>query len=645
METKKAQKIILKIIKKHWVTLAFSVLIMVTTTIIGIYLPVIIKHAIDENIMKKNIIGLQSDAITFLILLILLSVLTFFSIFITELFGQKFLFDLKQTIFAHILYGKIKVFDTHPVGRLISRIESDGESLREFFTNSVISILADIFLCVGMIVVLLRFSYNLTLLILPIIVLIFLFSFWYQKSVSPFWVNLRKINSQLFGFFSDFLKGNQILKVFHKKPWAFQKINRTIEKKYKNEIRGGLFDSIYHNSLQIFEAISISIILWFGGLKSISSKITIGTIILFVTYIKQFFGPIRNLSSQFQIFQKAFASVKRINDVFNFETEATKEGEKITFKEEIVFKNLSFAYNAKLEEEQKKSILSETKENEDETKGNEINLLESNGKEINEKELNGNETNWNGKKDDEIKSGRKYAVYNLNFTIKKGEKIGIVGRTGCGKTTIASLLLKFYEDYEGSIKIDRIELKTISHESIRSLIGAVFQDTFLFPDTILNNIILDKNISIKEVEKAIDELGVKAVFESFPDGLNTVVKEDGTNLSSGEKQVIALLRVYIKNPQIFLLDEATSSIDNRTETIIYDALEKILQNRTAIIIAHRLSTIESCDRILCFHEGKLVEQGTKDELLSQNGFFANLYKSYKDEQEFKDEQGYTAFLA
>ncbi len=604
MRTVKAQKIICKIISKHWLTLLISILLMIATTIIGIYLPVIIKHAIDENIMKRDILGLEKDTFLFFILLVILSFLTFLSIFITELFGQKFLFDLKQTIFSHILHAKIKIFDTHPVGRLISRIESDGESLREFFTNSVISILSDIFICFGMIAILLKFSYQLTLLIIPVIILIFIFSFWYQRSVSPFWVNLRKINSQLFGFFSDFLKGNQILKIFHKKPWAFQKINKSVEKKYKNELRGGLFDSIYNNSLQIFEAISISLILWFGGLKSLSNKITMGTIILFVTYMKQFFGPIRNLSSQFQIFQKAIASVKRINDVFQMEIEEIEKGEKIIFTKDIKFSNLSFAYNLKIEEEKEKN------------KDEQLELT-----------------------DNESYQTRKFAVENLNFTINKGEKIGIVGRTGCGKTTIASLLLKFYEDYDGSIQIDGNELKNISINAIRSMIGAVFQDTFLFADTILNNIILDKKLSETFVNKAIEDLGVSSVFENFPEGLKTIIKEDGTNLSSGEKQVIALLRVYIRNPEIFLLDEATSSIDNRTENIIYKALEKILENRTAIIIAHRLSTIEFCDRILCFHEGKLVEEGTKDELINSNGYFAKLYQNYKDEQRF------SAFLA
>lgn len=614
MKITKAQKTILEIIKKHGLVLFISMVIMISTTAIGIYLPVIVKHAIDENIMTKNISGLKNDAIIFLVSLISLSILTFFSTFITELFGQKFLFDLKQRLFAHILHGKIKVFDNHPVGRLISRIESDGESLREFFTHSVISILSDILLCLGMILVLLKFSYTLTLLILPIIAIIFIFSFWYQKSVAPFWVNLRKINSQLFGFFSDFIKGNAILRLFHKKPWAFHKINESLERKYKNEVRGGFFDSIYFNSLQIFEAVSISLILWYGGVKALNNKITIGTIILFVTYMKQFFGPIRNLSSQFQIFQKAIASVKRINDVFDMETEIPKKIKKTDFKEKISFKNVSFAYSTiKIDEKQVEfsKTQSEEVENETEQQTEQQNIQDKKEKNKQEEKLVN-------------------ALNDISFTIKKGEKIGIVGRTGCGKTTIASLLLKFYDGYLGSIKIDDDELENIDYESIRTIIGAVFQDTFLFPDTIFNNIILDTNITKEIVDKAIEELGINDIFNNFPEGLNTIIKEDGTNISSGEKQLIALLRIYLKNPQIFLLDEATSSIDNRTENLIYEALEKILQNRTAIIIAHRLSTIEFCDRILCFHEGRLVEAGTKQQLLDNQGYFANLYKSYRD---------------
>jgi ATP-binding cassette subfamily B protein len=634
IKTTKAQQTILSIIIKHWFTLVLSIIIMISTTAIGIYLPVIVKHAIDENIMTKNFDGLKHDAVIFLIFLITLSLLTFFSIYITELFGQQFLFDLKQRLFDHILHGKIAIFDRHPVGRLISRIESDGESLREFFTHSVISILSDILLCIGMIIVLFRYSYSLTLLILPIIALIFIFSFWYQKSVAPFWVNLRKINSQLFGFFSDFIKGNSILRLFHKKPLAFNKVNQSLEKKYKNEIRGGLFDSIYFNSLQIFEAISISLILWYGGVKALSNKISIGTMILFVTYIKQFFGPIRNLSSQFQIFQKAFASVKRIDDVFEMEKEQIKNSNKKEFKEKITFENVSFAYSIIKLDEQYKNLNQNNFIQAD--IDNETNKVNEDENKYEKKVEIGNEKfdKETTKQENEEKEEEKLinALNDISFTIRKGEKVGIVGRTGCGKTTIASLLLKFYDGYKGSIKIDDMELSDISYEDIRTLIGAVFQDTFLFPDTIFSNIVLDSQISQQKVNQAIDELGVRAIFDNFVDGLNTVIKEDGTNISSGEKQLIALLRIYIKNPQIFLLDEATSSVDNITENLIYEALEKILKNRTAIIIAHRLSTIEFCDRILCFHQGHLVETGTKEELLEKGGYFANLYKSYKDGQ-------------
>ncbi len=657
LKTNKAQQTIFEIIKKQGFLLILSIMIMISTTAIGIYLPVIVKHAIDENIMTKNYAGLEHDAIIFLISLIALSILTFFSIYITELFGQQFLFDLKQRLFTHILHSKIEVFDRHPVGRLISRIESDGESLREFFTHSVISILSDILLCIGMIIVLLKYSYTLTLLILPIIAIIFIFSFWYQKSVAPFWVNLRKINSQIFGFFSDFIKGNYILRLFHKKPWALRKVNENLEKKFKNEIRGGLFDSIYFNSLQIFEAISISIILWYGGVKALSNKITIGTIILFVTYMKQFFGPIRNLSSQFQIFQKAFASVKRINDVFAMEKEKIKFSNKKEFKEKITFENVSFAYSIVNLDEQNQNLINNDEQNlklsdasnlniesKDEPKilfnkkikdKIEIENEKDNGKEYEQKYENSDkksckETEEVSKKEGEKERKLINALNDISFTIKKGEKVGIVGRTGCGKTTIASLLLKFYDGYEGSIKVDDIELSKISYEDIRTIIGAVFQDTFLFPDTIFNNIVLDSHVSKEKVEKAIDELGIRSIFDNFVDGLDTVIKEDGTNISSGEKQLIALLRVYIKNPDIFLLDEATSSVDNITENLIYRALEQILKNRTAIIIAHRLSTIEFCDRILCFHKGYLAEAGTKQQLLEKGGYFAKLYKSYKE---------------
>ncbi len=595
MKNQKTKKIILFIIKNHFFLLLSSFIVMLLTTAIGIYMPIIVKDAIDINISMKDTLGLAKKAELFLVLLFILSILTYLSVYLTETFGQKFLFDLKRYIFSHILHCKMKIFDSNPVGKLIARIESDGESLREFFTSSVISIISDIVLCFGMILVLFKFSPLLTLLILPVIVIIFFFSFWFQRSVAPFWVILRKINSTLYGYYSDFIKGHDILRLFNKFSWAFHKINLSFKKKFINELRGELIDAIYYNSLQIFEAISISVVLWVGLAGNISSKVSIGTIILFATYIKQFFGPIKNLSSQFQIFQRAIASIERIDDVFNMETEEINESEDrekgIQFKDRIVFSQLSFKYPIH-------------------------------------------------KDDEDTGINNIYALKDVNFEINKGEKVGIVGKTGSGKTTITALLLKFYDEYEGSIKVDDKELCDIGTYQIRSLIGAVFQDTFLFPDTILNNIILDSQLTEDDVLKAIDILGLKAIFDRFPAGLQTVLKDDGSNISSGEKQIIAILRIYIRDPQIFIFDEATSSIDNNTETLIYDALKKILKDKTAIIIAHRLSTIDFCDKILCFHEGKLVESGTKQQLLLINGYFKKLYMNYKREEKFEEQNNF-----
>lgn len=568
----KGKELIIKIFKKNIGLFAFTVFIMVITTILGIIGPIIVKKAIDVNMTNNDVNGLFRRVIEYLIVTFSMSILTGGYIYLTEYFGQNFLYEIKTGIFKHIVRLPMKFFDNNPVGKIMARIESDGEAIRQFFTSTVISIITDILMFIGMLFVMSRYSLSLTFIVLLILPLIIILSILYKNKVSPIWVSFRKTYSELMGVISDTIKSHKVLKVFNAISWIAEKINSLNKKLFKLNMKGEIFSTFYYNSMLLFETITLSLIIWFGGVKNLKGTLTVGTLVLFITYVRQFFGPIRNLSSQFQLIQKANASLTRINGILNEPIEVSQETNFNNFKNKIVFKNVYFEYK------EGKNVLS-----------------------------------------------------NINLEINKGEKVALVGRTGSGKTTLISILLRFYHNYEGSIKIDNQELKTIGLKELRSKIGAVFQDNFLFPDTIYKNIVLDRNISEKKVLNAIKELGLQSVFDKFEQGILTEIKEDGSNVSSGERQIISIVRSYIKDPDILILDEATSSVDNITERYIIGAFEKFMKDRTSLVIAHKLHTIINSDKIVVFKKGHIVEYGTHETLLEKRGYYYNLYESQFEE--------------
>jgi len=405
------------------------------------------------------------------------------------------------------------------------------------------------------------------MLIVPLLVL---FSIWYKNRVYPLWLKFRKVFSKLTGYSSDFIKASPIIKIFRLDRWAMNKISRTNHELFRLNIASEFCTIIYYNSLLVFESLAIALIMWFTVFKSsfISVGLSIGTLFMFITYIRNFFGPIKNLSSQFQQIQRAFAALHRINGILNIEGETIGEKGINSFQKSIVFDNVTFSYDRE-----------------------------------------------------------KIVLKDVSFSINKGEKIALVGRTGSGKTTITSLLLRLYDGYEGSIKIDGNELSSLNRQSLRNFFSVVFQENYMFPDTILNNIITGKDIPRERVETAIRQLGLEYFFKRFTENLDTEIKDDSKNISSGERQLISIVRAYIHNPEIIILDEATASIDNETETLIYSAFNQFMENKTAVIVAHRLSTIRNCDKIIVFHHGMIKETGTYEELAARKGVFWDMVQS------------------
>jgi len=560
-------KILSELILKNIKIVLIAILIIIISNLINIFIPLITKNIIDNSIKNKDLSSFYNQIFKLLLLIIIYSFINFIDIYVNESLGQNILFSLKKKVFDHLIYLPSSYFDKTPVGKFISRIESDGEAVRVFITNSVLLILNDIILFTGMIIIMSKNSIYLTLIMFSVVLLLALFSIWYRNRIYPIWKKFRIFFSKMTGVISDIIKGANIIRIFNLEPWGIKKVNEELKKIFILGKKGDFIDSLYFNSLWIFESLAITLIIWITVFKPQIVKVSfsVGLLFLFISYIKQFFGPIRNLTQQFQEVQKAFASLSRIEEILNNEKECFSGVEIKNFNQKIVFDKVSFSYDNK-----------------------------------------------------------KQVLKDISFEINKGEKVALVGRTGSGKTTIISLLLRLYDGYEGSIKIDGIELKDISKKSLRSLFSTVFQDIFLFEDTIRNNITIGKDLNDDYLFKYLKKIGIDDFFKRFPEKFSTLIGNDSTNISTGEKQLISIVRAYLRECEILIFDEATASIDKNTEDIIYKSLDKFSKNKTTILIAHKLSTIKNADKIIVFYKGKVVETGKFDELLQKNGYFAEL---------------------
>ncbi|MCX8059061.1 MAG: ABC transporter ATP-binding protein/permease [Spirochaetes bacterium] len=559
--------ILFDLIKKNYKIFFIAIIIILLSNIVNIIIPIITKNVIDIYIKNKDLVGFYNELIKLFILIMVFSLITFFNIYTNEYLGQNILFSLKKKVFDHLIYLPSNYFDKTPVGKFISRIESDGEAVRIFITNSILLILNDIILFIGMLIVMINKSPVLTLFLMIVVVFLAIFSVWYKNRIYPIWEKFRKVFSSMTGVLSDIIKGSILLKLNNLEGWGINKLNNELKKIFILGKKGDFIDSLYHNTLFIFESLTIALIIWITVFKTSIVKVnfSVGLLYLFTSYIRQFFGPIKNLTQQYQEVQKALAALSRIEEILNIEKEDFSGLDINDFKDKIVFNNVSFSYD-----------------------------------------------------------NRKIVLKNVSFTIKKGEKVALVGKTGSGKTTIISILLRLYDGYKGSIKIDGIELKNINKGALRNLFSTVFQDIFLFEDNVKNNITIGKNIDDDYIFSFLDNIGIKEYFKRFSNGLYTNIGNEATNISTGEKQLVSIVRTYLRNSEIFIFDEATASIDRETEDLIYKSLNKFSKDKTCIIIAHKLSTIKNVDKIIVFHNGEVIEEGSYNELVSKNGYFAEL---------------------
>ncbi len=547
-----------------------ATMLLLLSTVLALAGPVLVKRVLDYEIPNKNIQGLVIIAFIYFVIQVLIVLIKYFQQIEIAMIGERAIADLKFDLFKHTITLPVEFFDKNPVGRLITRVEGDAETLKNLFSSTAVVLAQDFILLFGMSMIMIVVNYKLFFLIL-ILLPVFLYAFWwFGKNVRPIYINLRKKIAEINSFIMETIRGLTVVQIFLQERNFLKKIDFMGREKFDLEMKSMLYWYRIWFLVDLGEIIGIILILGIGGLWALKGLITIGTLFLFISYITRFFGPLRGLSDQINLIERSFAAAERIFSIISMPSEYNIR-ENTTFstiKQEIRFENVLFSY---------------------------------------EKE------DW--------------VLRNLCFEIRKGEKVALVGETGGGKTSIVSLLLKFYEPTTGNITIDGIDLHKIDRYKLRSKIGFVPQDVVLFPGTVLDNLRLFKsNITEEEVCEATKKIGLHERILRLPNAYETDIIEQGINLSFGEKQLLSFARALVFEPAIIILDEATSSVDPESERLVQEGLRELLRNQTAIIIAHRLTTTRLADRILIIHQGKLVEQGRHEELLRKKGFYYRFYR-------------------
>ncbi|MEW6497428.1 MAG: ABC transporter ATP-binding protein [Cyanobacteriota bacterium] len=594
----------------------------------GLLLPLSIASAVQPLIIGQAISLIRSEDETWFFLkdqslsqgLSILIALLLFTILIRLVFvaiqgflvvklGQQMTAWIREDLFDHVTSLAVRFFDRTPVGRLITRLTSDVEALGDVFSTGAIGIIGDVLsilvIAITMFFLQWQLALMLVLMLLPVTALIVYFQQEYRKANYKAREELSALNSML----QENITGINIVQLFRREPFnneMFRKVNQS----YIKEVDKTIFhDSAVSATLEWISFIAIAGVLWLGGWLVLREDLSFGALSAFILYAQRLFDPLRRFAEKFTMLQAGFTAVERISDIMN-------EPIEIRDPEELNVKSLQgVSSNSNL------PLLSENGYAERGT----LTLEDSRTLRYREQPatLSGEirfEHVWFAYKQDE------FVLKDLHFTIHPGEKVALVGPTGAGKSSIIRLLCRLYEPTQGRILIDGIDIRDISQAELRRYTGVILQEGFLFAGDVKSNITLGETYSLDEIQAAARATNVADFIEQLPEGYDTQLRERGTNLSGGQKQLLAFARAAIRDPSILVLDEATASLDVGTEALIQQALDRLLEKRTAIIIAHRLSTIRNVDRILVLKRGELIESGSHEELLQQNGLYASLYK-------------------
>jgi ATP-binding cassette subfamily B protein len=536
------------------------------------------KYAVDVNIKQHDGRGLLLTALAFLGVLLMRAFVQYANAYLTQWIGQKTILDLRMQLFVHLQKLGLKFYDRNPIGRLITRVTNDIEVLNEMFSSGIVMVFSDVFLILGILYFMFTMSWALALVSLSVLPLLFYGTFLFRKKAREAYRDVRIQLARINTFMQEHITGMIVDQIFTRVKKSYNKFSDINAAHRDANIRSIFYYALFYPGVELIGALAVGLILWYAGLDALKGGITIGTIMAFLQFNEMFWRPIRDLSEKYNIMQTAMASSERVFKLLDDNTFIPDPASPVPLanvRGEIEFRNVWFAYV---------------------------------------------DEDW--------------VLKDVSFRIGPGETVAFVGHTGAGKTSIISLLSRFYEFQKGQILIDGIDIRTVAKEDLRRQMAVVLQDVFLFSGDIKSNINLgDETITPDQVREAATVVGADRFIEALPARYDEEVKERGATLSVGQKQLISFARALAFNPKILVLDEATSSIDTESEILIQQAIRKLLHGRTSIVVAHRLSTIQRANKIVVLHKGEVREIGSHQELLAMEGIYYKLYRLQYKEQE------------
>jgi ATP-binding cassette subfamily B multidrug efflux pump len=570
-----------------------SVLLVILSSILEIAGPAIVAVAVDlyvkpvagshtfgtarsvgDWLSAHHLVSTPLSGINLASILYLSALLGGFAVLYTQMvlmnmMGQFIMYDLRKQIFGHLQRLDIRFFDRNPVGRLMTRVTTDVDALNEMFTAGFVAIFGDIFVLAGIVAVLFWMNWKMALVLFSITPFIILVSMWFRRGARITYRQVRARIAAINAFLQEHISGMATVQLFNREVREAEKFDGLNARHRDANIDSIFYYAVFYPVIELIQSVGIALIVWYGGGQVVRGTLSVGALIAFFQYAQRFYEPISDLSEKYNILQAAMAASERIFKLLDTEVAIRDEGTlEVGELQSIEFREVWFAYNAE-----------------------------------------------------------EWVLRNVSFRVERGERVAIVGHTGAGKTTVTSLLLRFYEVQRGEILINGIDIRQYRIASLRRLFAIVQQDFFLFSGTVGENISLgDPGVGAEAVRSAADRVQADRFIRHLPEGYDSQVRERGAGFSVGEKQLLSYARALAFNPPVLILDEATSSIDTETERLIQEAIQLLMSGRTSIVIAHRLSTIRSADTILVFHHGEIRERGTHEELMASEGLYRRLYE-------------------
>jgi ATP-binding cassette, subfamily B, multidrug efflux pump len=564
-------KRIVSYLKPYRLLVAVAVFFLFAVSLLNLAGPYFTKIVIDDYIKASRLEGLDVLALTYLGILATAFVSQFFQTYLMQVIGQKVMYDMRTQVFAHLHKMSFSFFDKNPIGKLVTRVVNDVEVLNEMLTSGLILIFSDLFTLLGIFCVMFYLDWRLTLVVCLVFPLLYLATQAYRTRARD---ALRKNRAHVTGlntFLEENLSGMATVQMFNREKRHYQRFESINADKLREDLRSLHYNSVYLPSIDLFSALGIGLVIWYGGGRFVQDEVQLGVLVAFLQYLQKFFEPIRDLAEKFNIIQTAMASSERVFELLDTPEEIKNPSQPVPatngFRGAVEFKNVWFAYK-----------------------------------------------------------GDDYVLKDISFSIREGESLAIVGATGSGKSTIVNALCRFYEFQKGDILVDGVSIQAMDKYELRRNIAQVQQDVFLFSGNILENIRLGSpNLEPDAAETIAQAVHSHHFIDNLPLKYLQDIKEGGNNLSLGQKQLLSFARALAVDPRILVLDEATSSVDTETERHIQKAVRELVKNRTSIIIAHRLSTLKNVDKILVLKKGEVVEYGSPQELLKQKGVYHKLY--------------------